>query len=81
MWTLKHEIRSPKLYEILIKNEIKGDTAMELKYFYNHITMCINAVNRLQEVLLPDYQSIKIHPELQLYFISYRYNDSYSCNA
>ena len=30
VWTLKHEIRSPKFYEILIKTEIKGDTSLEL---------------------------------------------------
>ena len=31
MWTLKHEISTPKFYEILIKIELKGGTAMELK--------------------------------------------------
>ena len=30
MWTLKHEIRSPKFYELLIKTELKGDTALDL---------------------------------------------------
>ena len=25
MWTFKHDIRSPKLYELLIKKELKGD--------------------------------------------------------
>ena len=30
MWTLKHEIRSPKLYDLLIKTELKGDTALDL---------------------------------------------------
>ena len=63
MWTLKYEISSPKFYEILIKTEIKGDTATNLKNFYNYINMCLNAVTRLQEYLLPDYHSIKIHSE------------------
>ena len=33
MWTLKHEIRSPKFYELLIKKEIKGNTDLYLKNF------------------------------------------------
>ena len=39
MWTLKHETSSPKFYELLIKTEFKGETALELKKFYNHINM------------------------------------------
>ena len=54
IWTLKHEIRSPKLYELLIKTELKGDTDMDLNNFFNHIKMCLNAVTRLREDLLPD---------------------------
>ena len=42
MWTLKHEISSPKFYEFLIKIYLKGDTALDLKNFYNHINMCLN---------------------------------------
>ena len=48
MWTLKHEISSPRFYEIFIKTQLKGDTALDLKNFYNHINMSINAVNRLK---------------------------------
>ena len=48
MWTLRHEISSPKFYELLIRTELKGDTALYLKNFFNHINMCLNAVNRLQ---------------------------------
>ena len=59
MWTLKNDIISPKFYELLIKIEPNGDTALYLNNFYNHINMCINAVTRLQEDLLPDCQSIK----------------------
>ena len=55
MWTVKHEISSTKLYELIIKTELKGDTDMNLKKFYNHLKMCLNAVTRLQEYLIPDY--------------------------
>ena len=54
-WTLKHDIISPKFYEILIKTELKGDTALDLKNLYNHINMFLNNVTRLQEDLLPGY--------------------------
>ena len=37
MWNLKHDISSPKLYELLIKTELKGDPALDIKIFYNHI--------------------------------------------
>ena len=59
MWNLKHDTISPKLYGILIKTEHKRYTALDLKNFYNHLNMCINAVTRLQEDLLPGYCSIK----------------------
>ena len=52
MWTLKHEISSPKFYEILIKTELKGDTTIDLENFYNHIKMCLNEVTRLREILV-----------------------------
>ena len=65
MWTLKHEIRSPKLYELLVNTELKVDTSLDLKNFYNHIEMCINTVNRLREELLPAYQYIKIYYEFE----------------
>ena len=53
MWTLKHKISSPKLYELIIKTELKGDTALDLKNSYNHIKMCLNSVTRFQGYLLP----------------------------
>ena len=65
MWTLKHEIISPKFYELLIKTELKGYTSMDIKNFLNHINMCLNAVTRLREDLLPDYQFIKRHSEFE----------------
>ena len=46
-------------YELLIKIELKGYTALDLKHFYNHVKMSLNAVTRLREQLLPDYLSIK----------------------
>ena len=63
MWILKHEIRSQKFYEILIKTLTKGGTDLDLKNFYNHINMCLNAMNRLIKYLLTSYQSIKRHSE------------------
>ena len=42
MWTLKHEISSPKFYELFINIELKGETALDLKNFYNQIKMCLN---------------------------------------
>ena len=59
MWNLKHETISPKFYELLINIELKGDTAMDIKNIYNYKNMCLNAVTRLLEDLLPGYQSIK----------------------
>ena len=47
IWTLKHEISSPKFYGLLINTELKGDTALDLKNFYKHIKMCLNDVTRL----------------------------------
>ena len=65
MWNIKHEISSPKLYELLIKTELKGDTPLDPKNFYNCIKMCLNAVTRIQEYLLHPYQSIKRHSEFE----------------
>ena len=65
MWTLKHDIRAPELYELLKNTELKGYTDLELKIFYNHIMMCINAMTRLREDLLSAYQSIKIKSEFE----------------
>ena len=56
MWTLKHEISSPKFYDILIKTELKWDTALDIMNFFNHIKMYLNAVTRLREDLIPDTQ-------------------------
>ena len=81
MWTLKREISSPKFYDILIKTELKGDTALYLKNFYNHINMCINAVTRLQEELFTGYQSIIRHSEFAEYFIQDCDHPSYSWNV
>ena len=80
MWTLKHEIRSPKCHELIIKIELKGDTTLDLRNLYNHIKLCINAVTRLQEDLLSDHQSIKIHSKFEEYFVPDRYHPSYSWN-
>ena len=47
MWNLKHETRSPKFYELLIKTEIKYVTVLDLRNFYNHIKICINEMTRM----------------------------------
>ena len=81
MWTLKREIISPKFDELLIKTEIKGYIAIDLRKFYNHVNICINEVTRIREDLLPDYQSIKRHSDFEEYFVPYREHPSYSCNV
>ena len=80
MWTLKHEISPPKFYELLIKTELKGYTALDIKNFFNRIKMCLNAVTRLREDLLTDYQSIKRHFEFEEYFVPDRDHPSYYWN-
>ena len=72
---------SQKSYELLIKIELKGNTVLALNNFYNHIKMCINAVTRLQEELLPAYQSIKKHYEFEEYFFQDCDRSSYSWNS
>ena len=47
MWNLKHDIRSTKFYELFVKTELKGNTALYLKNFYNYIKMCLSAVTIL----------------------------------
>ena len=68
-WTLKHEISSPKFYELLVNTELKGDTDPDLKNFYNPINMCLNAVSIIQENLLSGYHSIKRHYTFSKYLI------------
>ena len=65
MWTLKHEISSPRFYELLIKIELKGDTALDLNNFYNHVMISLNAVNRLKVDLIPNYLSITKNSEFK----------------
>ena len=61
--------------------DLKGDTALYLKNFFNHIKMCPNAVTRLREDLLPDYYSINRHSEFEEYFVPDRNHPSYSWNV
>ena len=65
MWTLKHEISSPRFYEFLVKIELKGDTALDLKNSHNHVKMFLNALTKLREHLLPDFLSIKQNNDLK----------------
>ena len=78
MWILKHDISARKLYELLVKIELKGYTDLFLKKFYNHIKMCLNEVIRLREDLIPGYQSIKRHYEVEEYFVPDRDHPYYS---
>ena len=80
MWNLKHDISSPKLNEILTKTELKGDTALDLNNFYNHVNICLNAVTRLREDLRPAYQSIIRNSEFEEYFVPDCDNSSCSWN-
>ena len=80
MWTLKHEISSPRFYELLIKIELKGDTALDLKNLYNHVKMSLNAVTRLIEELLPDYLSINKNSDFKEYIVLDSNHISYSWN-
>ena len=68
MLTLKHENSSTKFYDLLIKIELRGDTALDLENCFNHIKTSLNAVTRLREDLLPDYQFIKRYSEFKEYF-------------
>ena len=43
--------------------------------------MCLNVITRLQEDLIPDYQSVKIHFEFEKWLAPDRSNHYYSCNA
>ena len=81
MWTLKQDIISPKFYELLIKTELKGNTDSDIKNFYNHTKMCLNALTRLRKDLLPDYHSTKRHSDFEEYFIPDRDHPSYYWNA
>ena len=81
MWTLKHDIKSPKFYELLIKIDLKGDTALDHKNSYNYINMYLNAVTKLRKDLIPGYQSIKRHSQFGEFFIPYPNHLSYSRNV
>ena len=81
MCTLKHEISSPKFYELLINKELRRDTTLDLKNFYNHIKMYLSAVTSIREDLPPGEQSNKRHSELAEFFIRDRDHPSSSCNV
>ena len=48
MWTLKYHILTPKLYEILIKNSLKEDTAIDPIIYTNYIKILLQAVTNLK---------------------------------
>ena len=69
MWTLKHGISYSKLFEILVKTVLKGDTNNYLKDFYNHINICLNALTRLKYNLISTYHKIKQHSDFHEHFV------------
>ena len=79
MWNIKPEISQPKLCELLINTEPKGDTDIYLRNFYNHIKICLNVVTRLREGLLPGYHSVKRHSEFEEYYVPDCDHPSYYC--
>ena len=44
----KTEISHPKLYGILVKTKLKGDTVLDLNIFYNQINISIQSVTKLK---------------------------------
>ena len=80
-WNLKHEISSPRFYELPIKTQLKGDTSLYINKFYNQIKMCLNAVTIIREYLLHGYRSIKRHSKFAEYFIADRDHPSYPYNV
>ena len=78
---IEHDMISPKWYELLIKTQLKGNTALDLNNFHKQLKVCLNAVNRLREYLLTYYQSIKRHSQFEEYFIPDRDHPSYSWNV
>ena len=53
---------------------------MDIKNFYNHIKICINAVTIKIEYLIPSYQSIKRNSEFEEYSVPHRDHPSYYWN-
>ena len=57
------------------------ETLLWILIFLNHIKMSLNAVTRLREDLLPDYQSTKRNSQFEEYFVPDRNHASYSWNV
>ena len=57
-WNLKNDINSPKLYEFIIKIELKGDTTLDVNNFYNNINISLDAVKNTKEDLIRSFQQI-----------------------
>ena len=58
MCNIEIEISSPNFYEPSIENKLKWETALDLKKFYNHNKICLNAVTKIRDYFLPYYQVI-----------------------
>ena len=46
--TLKHDISSPKFYKIILKADLKWDSALDLKKFHNQVKIFLNTATKLQ---------------------------------
>ena len=69
MWTLKHDISYPKLYEHILKTQLKGYTAPDIQKFNNNINMYLNYLKEPKEDIIPAYQKTKIHSKFHEHFI------------
>ena len=53
IWTFKHDMIDPKLYEILLTTELKGENYLDLNNLYTHAKMSLKAKKELREDILP----------------------------
>ena len=80
MWTPKHGISYPKIYELLLKTDTKLDHAIYLNKFYNRVKMYLNSMKKMREDILYEYHKIKGHSKFHEHFTSYHYHPYYSWN-
>ena len=61
MRTLKHQIITPKLYELIIKGELKQDTSLYVNNFYSRVKISLNAVTNIKNYFL-SLHNISLRP-------------------
>ena len=59
MCNITHDIISPKLYELILRNELKVYTSFNLENLYNHLNMYVNEAIKLREYIFPSFKVIK----------------------